>query len=197
MPVNFDENDLIKRVSGGDRVAFTELYTRYLDNLYRYVYLICKSKEVSEEIVQNIFVKIWIQREGLESIHSFKSYIYRSAKNALLDHLKKIKVEEKALAIVQYSTDDSYNDADNRIIYKEYYQLTQKAISLLPEKRKQIVELRTQDDLSLDEISAKLCISKSVVKKQLYTGMDFIRKYLSKYAELAKLILITLVLNKI
>jgi RNA polymerase sigma-70 factor (ECF subfamily) len=62
--------------------------------------------------------------------------------------------------------------------------MAQHAIDLLPEKRKQIFKLRLNDDLTLDEIALKLHISKSVVKKQLYAGVSFVRKYLYKHGEI-------------
>jgi len=68
---------------------------------------------------------------------------------------------------------------------------------LLPEKRKEIVKLRTQDDLSLDEIAEKLSISKFVVKKQLYAGLRFIRAYLEKFGELTPTILAAINLSLI
>lgn len=184
MNKSFDESELIQLIADGDRAAFTRLYTRYINNLYRYVYSICKSKEVSEEVVQDIFIKIWVHRDGLSNIKSFNAYLFRSAKNTLLNQIKKSKVEGRVLALVQPDTEESTERSDTKIIYNEYFAIAQAAINLLPEKRRQIVELRTKDDLTLDEIAVKLNISKSVVKKQLYSGMSFVRKYLYENGEL-------------
>lgn len=184
MNKSFDESELIQLIADGDRAAFTRLYTRYINNLYRYVYSICRSKEVSEEVVQDIFIKIWVHRDGLSNIKSFNAYLFRSAKNTLLNQIKKSKVEGRVLALVQPDTEESTERSDTKIIYNEYFAIAQAAINLLPEKRRQIVELRTKDDLTLDEIAVKLNISKSVVKKQLYSGMSFVRKYLYENGEL-------------
>jgi RNA polymerase sigma-70 factor (ECF subfamily) len=185
MLVQLDEGELIRRLSLGDRKAFTVLYNRNINNLYRYIYLISKSTELTEEIVQCVFIKIWERRETLENITSFRSYVYRSAKNLLLDHLKRNKTEAKILVMVQPVSEESQERSDDYINYKDYYLMAQDAINLLPEKRRQIVELRTKEELSLDEIAVKLSISKATVKKQLYTGMDFVRKYMHSHSELA------------
>ena len=189
MIVHNDERELIKQIAGGDRKAFTINYSRYLHNLYRYIYLFTKSKETSEEIIQAVFIRIWERREKLADIISFKAYLYRSAKNLLLDQIRRTRVQEKAFFALTPDTEESHEASDAGIIYKQYYQIAQDAISLLPEKRKQIVELRTRDDLTLDEIAEKLSISKGVVKKQLYAGMAFIREYLQKEAELTSALL--------
>jgi len=179
-----DEADLLRQVSEGDRKAFTILYSRYLNQLYRYIYLFTKSKEISEEIVQNVFIKIWTNRQALTNITSFKGYLYRSAKNLLLDEIRKNQVQTKVHLTLMPRTEESHMESDAIIIYNQYYQIAQDAINLLPEKRKQIVELRIKHHMTLDEIAIELSISKSVVKKQLYAGLYFIKAYLRKYAEI-------------
>ncbi|WEA00515.1 RNA polymerase sigma factor [Mucilaginibacter sp. SJ] len=184
MLIQLDESELLARLSKGDRKAFTLLYNRNINNLYRYIYLICRSSELTEEIVQCVFIKIWERRESLANVVSFRSYVYRSAKNLLLDQIKKSKTEAQALVKVQPLSEESSERSDAKINYKDFYLMAQDAINLLPEKRRQIVELRTKDELSLDEIAEKLSISKATVKKQLYSGMDFVRKHMLAHGEL-------------
>lgn len=183
MNQDVEETELVIRTANGDRKAFTVLYSRHLHQLYRYIYLFTKSKDKTEEIIQSVFVKIWERRESLEHITFFKAYLYRSAKNLLLDEIRKSQLEAKVAILLKPNTEESQDYSDTNLIYNQYYQIAQDAINLLPEKRKKIVELRTKDDLTLDEIAARLSISKGVVKKQLYAGKSFIREYLQKHAE--------------
>jgi RNA polymerase sigma-70 factor (family 1) len=173
----FNESEVIKKITSGDRNAFAVLYTEYMGELYNYVYLFTKCREDSEEIVQEIFVRIWNKRETLSEITSFKSYLYRSAKNLLLDEIRKNAVKAKAFTALKPDESDT-KKADDNITYSQYYAIAEQAISMLPEKRRLIFLMRTREELSLDEIAAKLCISKSVVKKQLYAGISFVRTYL-------------------
>ncbi|MET3114797.1 RNA polymerase sigma-70 factor (family 1) [Pedobacter sp. CG_S7] len=189
MTKHYDEKELITRIINSDRKAFSLLYSHHLNNLYRYIYLFTKSRETSEEIVQNVFIKIWEHRENLKNINSFKAYIYRCAKNQLLDKIRRNQAETKMFFSIKPDTEESEEKSDNNIIYSQYYQIVQDAIKLLPEKRKRIVELRTQEDLTLDEIAEKLSISKFVVKKQLYAGLHFVREYLQKYGELSSVLI--------
>lgn len=184
MTAHDDERALILRIIGGDRTAFSVLYSRYLHILYRYVYLFTKSKETSEDVVHNVFIKIWEHRTSLNSINCFKAYLYHCAKNLLLDEIRRNQTRERVLSLITDGKEETAEELESNIIYGEYYQIAQDAINLLPERRKLIVEMRTKEDLSLDEIAQKLHISKFVVKKQLYTGLHFIKAYLQKHAEL-------------
>ncbi len=188
---------LMERVAAGDRKAFTELYSRHLDNLYRYVYLFTKSEEESEELVQKVFVSIWEHRDTLFKVKSFKGYIFRCAKNRLIDQVRSERAKAKMVAILQPLSEESDERSDSSLICHQYSHIIDSAIQLLPEKRKEIVRLRTQDDLTLDEIAEKLSISKFVVKKQLYAGLRFIKAYLEKFGELTPTILAAINLSLI
>jgi RNA polymerase sigma-70 factor (family 1) len=179
-----DEKELIYRVIQSDRKAFSLLYSRHLNNLYRYIYLFTKSRQTSEEIVQKVFVKIWEHREKLTNVNCFKAYLFRAAKNLLIDEIRRNQAECRMILSIKPDSEESTDQSDQQIIYRQYNKIIHDAITLLPEKRKLIVKLRTQDDLTLDEIAEKLVISKFVVKKQLYEGLRFVREYLHKYGEL-------------
>ena len=179
-----EERGLLDRCAGGDRAAFAALYTFYLPALVKYIYLFTKSSELSEEIVQDVFVKIWEKKENLVTVQSFQAYSFKSAKNALLDHFRKEQTESNYFSRNIPFSEESEEQTDGNLIYGQYYQLAQEAINRLPEKRRQIFELKTIDDLSLDEIADQLAISKSVVKKQLYAATDFVKEYLRKHGEM-------------
>jgi RNA polymerase sigma-70 factor (ECF subfamily) len=188
--IDIDENELLEKIIEGDRKAFAKFYKHNISGLYRFVFLMCKSKETSEEIIQNLFVKIWEKRESLHTIRSLKSYLFCSAKNLMLDHIRSTKIKDRVLTLVKPDTEESLEHADDLINYKQYNKIIHEAIGLLPEKRKQIIVMRILDDLSLDEIAEKLNISKNVVKKQLYKGLDFLREYVQQRGEVALLLLV-------
>ncbi|WP_254562233.1 RNA polymerase sigma factor [Dyadobacter diqingensis] len=179
-----DERDLMDRCAGGDREAYANLYTAYLSALMKYMFLFTKSRELSEEIVQDVFVKIWEKKEGLLTVHSFQAYIFKTAKNQLLDHMRKEQSQSRFFTLSGPFEEACEEQADDNLIYGQYYQLAQDAINLLPEKRREVFELKTREELSLDEIAERLAISKSVVKKQLYAATGFVKDYLRKHGEI-------------
>lgn len=179
-----EERDILDRCAGGDREAFAILYKLHLSALTRYIYLFTRSTELSEEIVQDVFVRIWEKKETLIAVHSFQAYLFKAAKNLLLDHLRKEQTISRFQNLNTPFADECTEQTDDNLIYGQYFAIAQEAISQLPEKRKQIFVLKTRDELSLDEIAEQLAISKSVVKKQLYAATYFVKEYLRKHGEM-------------
>jgi len=184
-----DDNKLLLLISRGDRAAFSYLYNRYGNNLLRFVSGLCFSREVSEEIVQDLFLNIWMHRENIIRVTAIKPYLYRSAKNMVLNQLRTVRKEEKMIDVISANHPQEAERTEDKIIYNEAYSLAQSAIELLPSKRRVIFKLRHDDELSLDEISQRLSISKSVVKKQLYSGIHFVKAYLHKHGDIISLLI--------
>ena len=190
----YDEAALIRALAAGDRPAYTRLYAIYLDSLYQYIFLFTGNKEISEEIVQDVFLKIWERRTRLGEITSFRAYLFRAAKNHLINHIRREQVRTKAFGYLQRQWESSPNgqDTGHQVDYRQTHALLRKAIGRLPKKRRLVFLLSAEDGLTLDEIAGRMGISKNVVKKQLYEGYDFIRTYLAEHGELsAWLILLT------
>ncbi|GAC1376939.1 MAG: RNA polymerase sigma-70 factor [Hymenobacter sp.] len=184
MSTEVDERALLRAVAGGDRLAFKQLYTAHLGGLCRYACLFIASPEEAEEIVQEVFVRIWERRDGLPQLLSFKAYAQQVAKNLVADYWRQQKRQATAQRWLRtYPAEPEPSDA--ALIYQQSYQLAQTAIDRLPQKRKQIFLLRTQEELTLDEIAQQLSISKSVVKKQLYAATDFVKGYLHRHSILS------------
>jgi RNA polymerase sigma-70 factor (family 1) len=179
----YDENTLLLQASTGDRQAFTQLYKACLNNCYNYIFLFTKSQDETEEILQEVFIKIWESREKLANVQSFKNYLLTSAKNKLLDHVRKEQVRHRVLTEIKRNNSIVQETTNDDFAYREYYRIVQQAIEKLPPKHKLIFRLNTENGLSHNEIAEQLNISKSVVKNQLYKACDFVRQYLSKHAE--------------
>ncbi|MEP6749539.1 MAG: RNA polymerase sigma-70 factor [Bacteroidota bacterium] len=195
--VRYDERAMIAMVAAGNRVAFTKLYSAHLPHLYRYIFLVTKSKEETEEILQEIFIKIWENREKLEAIESLQSYLFRMAKNKLLDNVRHLQIRHKVLAEIKRTKDMDASTTSDQCAYREYYQIVQQAIDRLPPKRKLIFRLNIENGLSQDEIALHLNISKSVVKKQLHSASRFVRQYLGDHSEISIPVILAVFLHTI
>ena len=119
MDEEFHDRMLMERVAAGDRVAFTALYTRHLDNLFGYVYLFTKSEEESEEVVQKVFVNIWEHRDSLIKVKSFKGFIFRCAKNRLIDLSRSERAKAKMVALLQPLSEESEERSDSHLIVNQ------------------------------------------------------------------------------
>jgi RNA polymerase sigma-70 factor (family 1) len=190
---HFDEKLLLAAVAAGDRGAFNQLYSAHINNVYNYIYLFTKSKEETEELLQEVFVHLWEKREMLAEVVSFKNYLFRAAKNRLITNVRHMQVKHKVLSQIRQSTDDTQHTTEYDVAYKEYHQVLQRAIAKLPPKRRLIFRMNIENGLSYDEIAHQLQISKSVVKNQFYKALDFIRQYLIQHgaSSLAVILILT------
>ncbi|HMU46137.1 MAG TPA: RNA polymerase sigma-70 factor [Chitinophagaceae bacterium] len=179
----YDEKGLLMQAAAGDRDAFTKLYSSHIDHAFRFIFLFTKSKEETEEILQEVFVKIWEKRENLAGVESFKNYLFRAAKNKLISQVRHIQIRHRVLSEIKRNKSIGIENANYEIDYKAYYQIVQEAIEKLPPKRKLIFRMNIENGLSHDEIAEQLKVSKSFVKGQLYKSYDFVKQYLFKHGE--------------
>ena len=178
------ERQLMQRCVEGDRQAFAILYSHYAPLLYKAVYpLTNKSKEDTEEIIQELFVKIWDRRDNMLTIQSFRPFIFRMARNRVIDWYRKNESKKSYCTFYSENHRDESVSVTDDLLFEEYYAIAMEAIARLPSRQKQIFNLRHTEDLSLPEIAGELQISLHAVKKQLYQATRFVREYLHKHGE--------------
>jgi RNA polymerase sigma-70 factor (family 1) len=177
-----DEATLVQRASEGDQQAYGRLYSYYYPQLYTSLAFISQSHEDTQEVIHEVFLKIWKTKETLILVRSFEDYVYTLAKNLLFNQLKRKKVNRK---VIQSLSDQRVRNAgpspDQQLLFKQYYQTALAAIDQLPAQKRKIFLLRTQESFTLDEISAEMGISHSTVKKHLYAAIDFVKEYLRQH----------------
>ncbi|HVU94343.1 MAG TPA: RNA polymerase sigma-70 factor [Puia sp.] len=183
----YEEKQLLRALTTGDRPAYTALYSRYLDSLFQYIFLFTGEKETAEEITQDVFLKIWEKRATLGELDSFKAYLFRAAKNQLINYINREKIRIRVTGRLGQRADTAPNNQDtaHQVDFRQAQALLREAIRALPPRRKQVFLLSTEENLSLDEIAARMGISKNVVKKQLYDAYGNVRDYLAEHGELS------------
>jgi RNA polymerase sigma factor (sigma-70 family) len=182
--VLINEKALLEQVANGDSNAYAQLYAFYTPLIYRFIYPFTdRSKENTEEIIQDVFLKVWMRKETLIGLRSFESYLFKMAKNQLIDVRKREQCLKKITAQFNLREEPSVSPLYDDLIYTEYISSAQLAIDQLTPQRRRIFELRTQQDMTIDEISDSLHITRSAVKKQLYEAINFIKRHLHDHAE--------------
>ncbi len=187
-----NEQELLKQVAADSRDAFRELYNHYYPVVQQYVSLFAPYKDKLDELTQDVFVKIWEKRSKLVQVNSFQNYVFRITRNHILNYIRSLKVQQKLKEAQMMSDEPQVDDADHRLLFSQYYQITAEAIEQLPKGRKQVIKMSIEEGLSLDEIAERLNISKSGVKHQLYEGTAFIRQYLQQHAGISALLFVFL-----
>jgi RNA polymerase sigma-70 factor (ECF subfamily) len=164
---------LVRSLSKGNILAFNTLFREYGDRLYRFAFRYLKSESESEELVQEVFTKIWEKRANLKRELSFKSYLFTIAFNIIKKHFR------KEAYLSEYFKTRIYDDLDlqttQKITYDSLYQYVMGLVNQLPEKRKEIFIKSRFEGLSVKEISEDLKISHKTVENQLTDALKFIR----------------------
>jgi RNA polymerase sigma-70 factor (family 1) len=174
-----DEAALVRCAADGDQVAFGRLYSFYYPQLYTSLAFIAQSHEDTQEIIHEVFLKIWKTKESLVLVRSFEDYAYTIAKNLLFNQLKRKKVSQRILqSLSDQSVRNTGPSPDEEYLYKQYYQTAISAINQLPEQKQRIFLLRTQEGLSLGDIANEMGISVSAVKKHLYAALASVKEAL-------------------
>jgi RNA polymerase sigma factor (sigma-70 family) len=177
------ESALLQRLSEGDEEAFANVYHRYQPKLYLFVFPLSGFSEPdTHEIIQDIFVKLWLRRETLISVRSIQAYLFMMARNRLSDLRTEQSRQRLALDQLGQHQGTHHSEVQDNILFAEYHGIARKAIGLLSDRKRQIYGLHKEEGLSLDEIAARLNITKFAVKKQLYEAVQFIKKYLKDNA---------------
>jgi RNA polymerase sigma-70 factor (family 1) len=178
-----NESTLFKQVAHGDEKAFTEIFYHYSKRIFPFVLKKTKSETIAEEIVQEIFIKLWTNREKLSHIENYESYIFTIAANKVYKHFKKIAGEEKLLKALWNRINELHYPTEEIIKLKESEGLINKVIEQLPPQRKKIYQLSRKQGLSHAEIAEQLKISPSTVNNQLTVALRYIKQHLQEMPE--------------
>jgi len=178
-----NEKVLLSQIAEGDQRAFTMLFDFYYQSLGTYIYKVTESREATEEIVQEVFIKIWERRSTLGSINNFKGYLFILSKNKTLDHLRKAaETRTSHLSLINNSTEGSYV-IDSIPSIEEYSLIIEEVVSKLPAQQQRVYHLSRHEKLKYDEIAFQMGISKETVKKHMQLALSFLKKHVKTQIE--------------
>lgn len=170
--------------------AFKALFDQYKDDVFGYALRFFRSRELSEELVQDVFMKLWLNWESIDGDKNIKSYIFTIAKHTIYNKLKSFVVQQTYLNDVFYNYSIESNAVEELVHYKELKGIYDQAVEKLPSQRQRIFRLSREENLSHEEIAEQLHISKNTVKDQMVKSLKFIRHYLEVNANLTSLLLV-------
>ena len=167
-----------ERIRQGDNTAFSQIFQKYYQALYQFAGRFVKDAQTAENIVQDVFVKLWTNRENCLITSSLKSYLYAATRNTALNFLSH---EKKQLSTEDLMSDrrDTTANPEERIIENEMIDGVHKAIEKLPEKCRYVYLMKRYDDLKYHEIAEILDISINTVKTQMKRALKSLLKNLA------------------
>ena len=178
-----NEKVLIQRIKKGEKTAFTVVFTKYYTDLVMFAYTILKNKDISEEITQEVFVKLWYNRKSLEISSSLRSFLLKSTKNKCIDWLRHQKIHNKYAEIQLNNNLLFHNETENYLLYSELENILNKSIRELPEKINEAYCLNRFEGLTYQEIAEKLNVSVRTVEVRVSKALNLLRDKLKQYIQ--------------
>lgn len=191
-----NEEELLEQVASGSEAAFTALFEAYHQWLGAYIYRLTNSMELAEEIVQDVFLKVWIYREKLLQVQNFESYLYVMSKNHTFNCLRKIAKEQQKRSQLKEKLATHWLE-EKETFSADYYRVLDQAVEQLPPQQRKAYILSRRKRLKYDEVAKKMDISRETVKKYLQHATHSITLYAQTHKDLLMLpILIVLLITK-
>ncbi|WP_372935745.1 RNA polymerase sigma factor [Mariniphaga sediminis] len=172
--------DLLKLLKKGNIRAFDAIYEKYSKRLYVFVFRYIKQKTDAEEIVQEVFLKIWESREKIDLYSSFDSFLFTIAYNNTISLLRKRVNEKKYLEHLKHKQQVSDNEGIiAEMHFKEIEKRVKSLLEQLTPRQKEIFYLSREEGLTHEEIAKKLNISANTVKNHLVATLAFLKSGIS------------------
>jgi RNA polymerase sigma-70 factor (family 1) len=200
IPTYYNEKELLQQVSEGDEQAFGALFHHHWDHIYTVAVSITRSAALSEDLVQDIFLKIWLNRTQLTSIEHFDNYLFIIARNAIYTSLRQNGVRESFLKGLRDSSENTSATTADRtpeeeLLAKESKELIHEAFLRLSPQQQAVYRLSREGGLKYEEIAEQLGIAKSTVRNHMVKALQTIREHLRANAD--GLLLIICLLNAV
>lgn len=184
------ESNLLRLVAEGDQSAFSELFLAYKDKLFSFIFGLCESRQQADDIVQDVFLKIWVMRADLPGIRDFEPYLLRMSHNYCINILRRKAVELAKLSSISQPAPSTVAE---EIQYKETEALLRQAIEALPAQQKQVFKLSREQGLNQKEISEQLHIAVPTVKSHMTQALRALRAHCKNLYPITKLIIILII----
>lgn len=186
-----DEHTLVIGLKSGSEESYRALYDLWFSRLYQFVLRYVKSEPVTDDIVQETFLNIWIYRESISPCMSFKSYLFTIAYHFLIKELRRQLntplMKDYVAFCSELSTCD--NETVEKLELKQFQDSLNRAKEKLSPRQRQIFELNKEGNATIAEIAASLSITEQVVRNQLSAALKIVRKELRQYPYLLLLFL--------
>ena len=174
------EAAILEKLKDGDLNSFNEIYFQYSPKIYVRLIRLVKDQTIAEEILQDVFTRIWLHREKIDPTKGFVSLLNHISDNLAMDFFRKVQ-RDKALQLeIWASAIELYYHTEEKLFLKDKQQILSKAIDSLSPKRKEILMLNKFEDKSYKEIADLLGISVSTVSNQLVSALKDIKEYIQK-----------------
>ena len=175
---SYSDSHVLQRIVAGDETAFRALYENNFDRIAKFTFKMCKSEAVTEEIVQDVFLKLWSNRENIGHVNDIEAYLFSIARNKTIDFLRRLAKETNIIHTLSIQQTEIHNVVDEKLNEDSLLMLIEGALSCLSPQKRKIFEMSKIQGFSHDEIAETLQLSKSTVKNHLSETLKYLKKYI-------------------
>lgn len=183
--LQYSDEQLMLEIKAGNMVAYDALYRKYSKKLYKFSLSILKSSEEAENIIQDVFLNLWLNREKIEKNSLVKYYIFTIAYNSAISVIRKKIKEVQFLEYLKTLQDLQQEPVDLQIEYNELEDNLNKIINTMPERQREVYLLHKVEGLKYSEIAEKLNISVNTIENHMSRALKSIREKIGNYSLLA------------
>ena len=170
-----EEKGLTKKLSEGNRLAFSQLFVAYYPKVRYFIYGFLKSTEEAEDLTQEVFLKIWTNRARFADVTTFGAYLYVLAKNTTFNYIESRHIRAGSFD-EQPKADEASFTSHEELVAKDLQLFVDMIVDAMPAQRKKVYELSRKEGCTNEEISAQLQISKKTVENHLNLALKELRK---------------------
>ncbi len=177
------EKHLLELASQANEEAFTMLFHMYKHKLFAYILRLTESEMLAEDIVQDVFMKLWNDHTSLGNIENFGSYLFRMSKNQAINHFRRMAHETLIMAEILHQSSTGHNETQDIMALKDVEKILGDIVEKLPSQQRIIYHLSREEGRSHDEIANLLKLSPNTVKNHIVQAISTIRIQLRKHAD--------------
>lgn len=174
------ETEVLQQVAGGDESAFRRLFDEHWQNMYGVAFMLTKSAPMAEDMVQEIFMKLWLKKEQLPDVENFRNYLFIVARNHIFNELKKKSTDILFTNHLFEYFHDTKETPEVKLLQKEAEQIMAEVIELLPQQQKMVYRMSREEGMSRNEMAERLGIAPNTVRNHLAKALEMIRHRLQQ-----------------
>ncbi|NHA02499.1 sigma-70 family RNA polymerase sigma factor [Mucilaginibacter sp. HC2] len=176
---------LLHQLQQGSELAFSKIYDHFSKPLYRNILFLVKDEEIAQELLQELFLTIWIKREQIDPDKKISAFLYKTANWLVLKHFRKIAQDKRLINHLIITTVDHVTPTEDIIIDKEIHDLLARAIENLPPQRKKVFKLCKFEGKSYQEAGELLGISTETIRNQIVAANKSVKEFFLLHNDVA------------
>lgn len=189
--------ELIFSLKAGDSSAFSILYNRHKQSLAANLLKLLKSEELTFDLLQDLFLKVWENRNQINQEKSFGGYLFTIAENMVADYYRRAARDTKMQLAMMQSTTEIYSYIEENLLFRENSALLREAVALMPTQRRTVFTLCKLEGKSYKEVEEIMGINAKTINSHLFQASKFLKAYFNDHSRLITIVIVSAIVENI